>query len=87
MAEEKRATRSVPGIRPASSYTKKEEGYTTKGNAERTRRTDNKKTFGERNKTYFNNLAAEVLGDRDYYMSNFSDYELDKMIKKNPSSQ
>ena len=87
MAEEKRATRSVPGIRPASSYTKKEEGYTTKGNAERTRRTDNKKTFGERNKTYFNNLAAEVLGDRDYDMSNYSDDELDKMIKKNPSSQ
>ena len=87
MAEEKRATRSVPGIRPASSYTKKEEGYTTKGNAERTRRTDNKKTFGERNKTYFNNLAAEVLGDRPYDMSNYDDDELDKMIKKNPSSQ
>lgn len=80
-------TKIVPGTRPASSYTNKEAGYTTKGNAERTRRTDNKKTFGERNKTYFNNLAAEVLGDRDYDMSNYSDDELDKMIKKNPSSQ
>ena len=80
-------TKIVPGTRPASSYTKKEEGYTTKGNAERTRRTDNKKTLGERNKTYFNNLAAEVLGDRPYDMSNYDDDELDKMIKKNPSSQ
>lgn len=75
------------GSIPSNIYTKKEEGYTTKGNAERTRRTDNKKTFGERNKTYFNNLAAELLGDRDYDMSNYSDDDLDKMIEKNPSSQ
>lgn len=83
MADNKTTLGSIP----SNFYTKKEEGYTTKGNAERTRRTDNKKTFGERNKTYFNNLAAEVLGDRPYDMSNYSDDDLDKMIEKNPNSQ
>ena len=126
MAEEKRATRSVPGTRPANTYTnkeagyttkiqeptkeqkenrmknvnssgpgnipsdvytKKDSGYTTKGNAETTRRTDKKRTFSERNEAVWNNLAADVLGDRSYDYGNYSDSALKSMTEKNPGSQ
>ena len=126
MAEEKRATRSVPGTRPANTYTNKEagyttkiqeptkeqkenrkknvnssgpgnipsdvytnkdSGYTTKGNAETTRRTDKKRTFSERNEAVWNNLAADVLGDRPYDYGNYSDSALKSMTEKNPGSK
>ena len=126
MAEEKRATRSVPGTRPANTYTNKEagyttkiqeptkeqkenrkknvnssgpgnipsdvytnkdSGYTTKGNAETTRRTDKKRTFSERNEAAWNNLVADVLGDRSYDYGNYPDSTLKSMAEKNPGSQ
>ena len=89
MAEEKRATRSVPGTRPANTYTNKEAGYTTKGNAEKTRKVDDRNIFQKGKdliKSKANNAAATLLGDRDYDYSNYSDEELEKMIKKNPDS-
>lgn len=89
MAEEKRATRSVPGTRPANTYTNKEAGYTTKGNAEKTRKVDDRNIFQKGKdliKSKANNAAATLLGDRDYDYSNYSDEELEKMVKKNPGS-
>lgn len=91
MAEEKRATRSVPaaGSIPANFYTSKKEGYATKGNAEKTRKVDDRNIFQKGKdliKSKANNAAATLLGDRDYDYSNYSDDELEKMIKKNPDS-
>lgn len=90
MAEEKRATRSVPGSVPANFYTSKESGYTTKGNADKTRRTDNEKGFfgktADKIKAKANNAAATLLGDRAIDYSQHSDEKLQEMIKKNPGS-
>lgn len=90
MAEEKRATRSVPaGSIPSNFYTSKKEGYATKGNAEKTRKVDDRNILQKGKdliKSKANNAAATLLGDRDYDYSNYSDDELEKMIKKNPDS-
>lgn len=90
MAEEKRATRSIPaGSIPSNFYTSKESGYTTKGNAEKTRKVDDRNILQKGKdliKSKANNAAATLLGDRDYDYSNYSDEELEKMIKKNPDS-
>lgn len=83
----KNVNSSGPGNIPSDVYTKKDSGYTTKGNAEKTRRTDEKRTFGERNKAFFNNLAADVFGDRAYDYGNYSDSTLKSMAEKNPGSQ
>ncbi len=83
----KNVNSSGPGSRPANTYTNKEAGYTTKGNAETTRRTDKKRTFGERNKAVANNLAADLLGDRSYDYGNYTDSALKSMAEKNPGSQ
>lgn len=91
MAEEKRATRSVPaaGSIPSDFYTSKKEGYATKGNAEKTRKVDDRNILQKGKdliKSKANNAAATLLGDRDYDYSNYSDEELEKMVKKNPGS-
>ena len=83
----KNVNSSGPGTIPANAYTNKEAGYTTKGNAETTRRTDKKRTFGERNEAVWNNLAADVLGDRSYDYGNYPDSALKSMVEKNPGSQ
>lgn len=83
----KNVNSSGPGNIPSDVYTKKNSGYTTKGNAEKTRRTDEKRTLGERNKAFFHNLAADVLGDRSYDYGNYSDSVLKSMAEKNPGSQ
>ena len=78
------------GSRPANTYTNKEAGYTTKGNAEKTRRTDNEKGwFGkgiDKAKSMTNNAKAKVLGDRAMDYSQYSDKKLEEMKNKNPGS-
>lgn len=81
----------VPGSRPASSYTihTAEENYATKGNAEKTRKKDDRNIFqkaGDKMKAKANNAAATLLGDRAIDYSQHSDEKLQEMIKKNPKS-
>lgn len=81
---------ATPGYIPSNVFTKKESGYTTKGNAEKTRRTDNEKSWigkaADKAKSMANNAAATVLGDRAMDYSQYSDEKLQDMIKKNPKS-
>lgn len=81
---------ATPGYIPSNVFTKKESGYTTKGNAEKTRRTDNEKGFfgktADKIKAKANNAAATVFGDRAIDYSQHSDEKLQEMIKKNPKS-
>ena len=79
----------VPGTRPANTYTNKEAGYTTKGNAKKTRKKDDRNIFqkaGDKIKAKANNAAATVFGDRAIDYSQHSDEKLQEMIKKNPGS-
>lgn len=81
----------VPGTRPASSYTNHtaEENYATKGNAEKTRKKDNRNIFqkaGDKAKSMANNAKATVLGDRAMDYSQYSDKKLEEMKNKNPGS-
>lgn len=81
---------ATPGYIPSNVFTKKESGYTTKGNAEKTRRTDNEKSWigktADKLKAKANNAAATVFGDRAIDYSQHSDEKLQEMIKKNPGS-
>lgn len=82
-------TKIVPGTRPASSYTNKEAGYTTEGNAEKTRKKDDRNIFqkaGDKIKAKTNNAKAKIFGDREMDYSQYSDEDLEKMINKNPGS-
>lgn len=77
------------GSIPANIYTKKEEGYATKGNAEKTRKKDDRNIFqkaGDKIKAKTNNAKATILGDRAIDYSQHSDEKLQEMIKKNPGS-
>lgn len=77
------------GSIPSNIYTKKEEGYATKGNAEKTRKKDNRNIFqkaGDKIKAKANNAAATVFGDREMDYSQYSDEDLEKMKNKNPGS-
>lgn len=77
------------GSIPSNIYTKKEEGYATKGNAEKTRKKDDRNIFqkaGDKAKSMTNNAKAKVLGDRAMDYSQYSDKKLQEMIKKNPKS-
>lgn len=81
----------VPGTRPASSYTihTAEENYATKGNAEKTRKKDDRNIFqkaGDKAKSMSNNAKAKIFGDRAMDYSQYSDKKLQEMIKKNPKS-
>lgn len=77
------------GSIPSNIYTKKEEGYATKGNAEKTRKKDDRNIFqkaGDKAKSMGNNAKAKVFGDRAMDYSQYSDKKLQEMIKKNPKS-
>lgn len=77
------------GSIPSNIYTKKEEGYATKGNAEKTRKKDDRNIFqkaGDKAKSMGNNAKAKILGDRAMDYSQYSDKKLQEMIKKNPKS-
>ena len=77
------------GSIPSNIYTKKEEGYATKGNAKKTRKKDDRNIFqkaGDKIKAKANNAAATVFGDRAIDYSQHSDEKLQEMIKKNPGS-
>lgn len=77
------------GSIPSNIYTKKEEGYATKGNAEKTRKKDDRNIFqkaGDKAKSMANNAKATVFGDRAMDYSQYSDKKLQEMIKKNPKS-
>lgn len=79
----------VPGTRPANTYTNKEAGYTTIGNAEKTRKKDDRNIFqktGDKIKAKANNAKAKIFGDREMDYSQYSDEDLEKMINKNPGS-
>jgi hypothetical protein len=84
-------TKIVPGSIPASFHTNHtaEENYATKGNAEKTRKKDDRNIFqkaGDKAKSMTNNAKAKVLGDRAMDYSQYSDKKLQEMIKKNPGS-
>lgn len=77
------------GSIPSNIYTKKEEGYATKGNAEKTRKKDNRNIIqkaGDKMKAKANNAKAKIFGDREMDYSQYSDEDLEKMINKNPGS-
>lgn len=77
------------GSIPSNIYTKKEEGYATKGNAEKTRKKDDRNIFqkaGDKAKSMTNNAKAKVLGDRAIDYSQYSDKKLEEMKNKNPGS-
>lgn len=77
------------GSIPSNIYTKKEEGYATKGNAEKTRKKDDRNIFqkaGDKAKSMTNNAKAKVLGDRAMDYSQYSDKKLEEMKNKNPGS-
>ena len=77
------------GSIPSNIYTKKEEGYATKGNAEKTRKKDNRNIIqkaGDKAKSMTNNAKAKVLGDRAMDYSQYSDKKLEEMKNKNPGS-
>lgn len=77
------------GSIPSNIYTKKEEGYATKGNAEKTRKKDDRNIFQkgrDKAKSMTNNAKAKLLGDRAMDYSQYSDKKLQEMIKKNPKS-
>lgn len=84
-------TKIVPGTRPANTYTKHtaEENYATEGNAEKTRKKDDRNIFqkaGDKAKSMTNNAKAKVLGDRAIDYSQYSDKKLEEMKNKNPGS-
>lgn len=77
------------GSIPSNIYTKKEEGYATKGNAEKTRKKDNRNIIqkaGDKMKAKANNAKAKIFGDRAMDYSQYSDEDLEKMKNKNPGS-
>lgn len=77
------------GSIPSNIYTKKEEGYATKGNAEKTRKKDDRNILqkaGDKAKSMTNNAKAKVLGDRAMDYSQYSDKKLEEMKNKNPGS-